>query len=129
MSQSPEQGGGCHCRQTFWRLIDFRVFNLWLPGLGSRLSSLFPSTQPVVRSPSRRRNPAAHRPPHSPKVDAAKPPASALPLPPLSSSRSFPHARTVAARSFVSRYRVQTVPRYTAHSPPTACAASCPQLC
>src|SRR3974377_1991333 len=87
------------------------------------------STQPVVRSPSRKRSPAAHRPRHSPKVDAAKPPASALPLPRLSSSRSFPHARTAAARSFVGRCRVQTVPRYSAHFPPTACAPSCPPFC
>jgi len=122
MTQSPEQGGGCHCLQTFWRSIDSRVFHSWLPGPGSRLSCPFPSTQPVVRSPSRRRSPAAHRPRHSPKVDAARPPASALPLPRLSSLRSFPHARTAAARSFVSRCRVQTVPRYSAHSPPTACA-------
>src|SRR5215469_3925205 len=80
-----------------------------------------PSTQPVVRSPSRKHSPAAHTPRHSPKVDAAKPPASALPLPRLSSLRSFPHARTAAARNVVGRCRVQTVPKYSAHSPPTAC--------
>src|SRR6516165_6791012 len=97
--------------------------------LATRLSRLFPSRQPVVRSPSRRRSPAAHRPLHSPRVDAAKPPASALPLPRLSSLRSFHHARPAAARNVVSRCRVQTVPRYTAHSPPTACAASCPRFC
>src|ERR1700745_423936 len=129
MRQSPEQGGGCHCRQTFLRSIDSRVFNSWLPGPGSRLSCLFLSTQPVVRSPSRRRSPAAHRPRHSPKVDAVKPPASALPLPQLSSSRSFHHARTAAARNVVGRCRVQTVPKYSSHSPPTACAPSCPRFC
>src|SRR6516164_5487754 len=90
----------------------------------TRLSRLFPSTQPDVRSPSRRRSPAAHRPRQSPKVDAARPPASALPLPRLSSLRSFHHARTAAARIVVGRCRVQTVPRYSAHSPPTATLGS-----
>src|SRR5262249_3359834 len=52
-----------------------------------------------------------------------------LPLPQLSSSHSFHHARTVAARNVVSRCRVQTVPRYSAHSPPTACPPSCPRFC
>src|SRR5215470_7186762 len=94
-----------------------------------RLSCLFPSRQPVVRSLSRRRSPAAHKPRHSPKVDAARPPASVLPLPRLSSSRSFHHARTTAARNVAGRCRVQTVPKYSAHSPPTACATSCLQLC
>src|SRR5215471_7051617 len=119
--------------QTFSRWIAFRVINSWLSGPRRsnrrRLSSRFPSTQlPFVPSPPMRRSRAAHRPRHSPKVDVARPPASALPLPRPSSSRSFPHARTAPAPNVVSRCRVQTVPRYTVRSPPTACAASCPRL-
>src|SRR5215472_9278810 len=114
---------------NFLAIDGFSRFQLMAPWTRLPLVISVSVTQPVVRSPSRKRSPAAHRPRHSPKVDAARPPASALPLPRLSSLRSFHHARTAAARSFVSRCRVQTVPRYSAHSPPTACAASCLQLC
>jgi hypothetical protein len=59
--------------------VAFRVLNSWLLGLASRLSCPSPSTQPpVVRSPSTRRSPAAHRLRRSPEVDAARPSASAL---------------------------------------------------
>ena len=54
--------------------------------LGCCLSCPFRFTQPpFAPSPSRRRSPVVHRPRHSPRVDAARPPTCALPLPRLAS--------------------------------------------
>jgi len=66
---------------------------------------------------------------HSPTCCAARLPAYVSPLPPLASSHSSLRARIAAIHTVVSPCPVRTAPRYTARSPPAACAPSCPRLC
>src|SRR6266849_9886200 len=118
--------------QSFW--IDFgsRFINFG-PALHnkSRVNcplafGLFPLPPWPARLPPRSvptsRCAAARTPLHSPTAGVARRPTSRPPLPPLSSSHSSHHARRAAAHIVVSPCPVQTAPRYTARSPPAACA-------
>src|ERR1700732_4093342 len=94
--------------------------------------SLSPSPWPArlpPRSLPTSRCAAARTPLHSPTAGVVRRPASGLPLPPLSSSPSSHHARRAATHIVVSPCPVQTAPRYSARSPPAACAPSYLRLC
>src|SRR5215472_3016118 len=134
-TQSPEQDGGCRCLPNFLQIDGFPPAQL-MPCLSHSSLTVLLSfgfspamQQPVEQSFHILRSRVAHRPRHSPKADAARPPACAPPLLPLFSSHSFPRVRTTAGRSVVSRCRVRTAPRYIVRSPLVACAASCLRLC
>src|ERR1700678_1107853 len=66
---------------------------------------------------------------HSPRAGVVRRPASAPPLTPLSSSHSSHHAHRAATHIVVGPCPVQTAPKYTARSPPAACAPSYLRLC
>src|SRR6516225_3004123 len=133
LGSHPNKAVGVVSCQTFPISIVFRVINsCLLLGLASaeivrNCGLALPcavTQQPLVLSWLLRRGLAAHRPRHSPRADVARPPASALPLSPLVSSRSFRHARRAAAHSVVNRCRVRTAPKYSAHFPPTTCVSA-----
>src|SRR6266404_5516972 len=99
-----------------------------------RLSSRFRASFPwPARLPPRSvptsRCAAARTLLHSPTAGVVIRPASGPPLPPLSSSHSSHHARRAATHIVVGSCPVRTAPRYTARSPPAACAPSYLQLC
>src|SRR6266849_7512697 len=94
------------------------------------LSASFPwPARLPPRSAPTSHNAAARTLLHSPTAGAATPLASGPPLPPLSSSHSSHHARRAATHTVVSPCPVRMAPRYTARSPPAACAPSYLRLC
>src|ERR1700733_9325742 len=146
-TQSPEQGGGCRCLPNLPDSSWFSRYQLMsAPGCHLLQESLrlvplrcdgmlwllldLPVRQPPLGS-SLRRCPrvGVHTRLHSPRAGGATPPASAPPQPPLSSSHSSRHARRVAAHIVVSPSPVRMAVRYTARSPPVACAASYLRFC
>src|SRR5580692_11305588 len=138
-TQSPEQGDGCRRLPNLLDRIWFSLHQLrscppkqiaWR--LSSRLRPLSPSPWPArlpPRSVPTSRCAAARTPLHSPTAGVVRRPASGPPLPPLSSSHSSHHARRAATHIVVSPCPVQTAPRYSARSPPAACAPSYLRLC
>jgi hypothetical protein len=126
--QSPEQGGGCRCLPKFLEIDGFPRSQLIAPWPRLPQSSL---KLVVVLHLSQLRSSLLDHPrgcgAAQRLIDLAthpKPMQQDRQLPRhrycRSSSRSFPRVRTAAARTVVSRCRVQTVPRYTARSPPVS---------
>src|SRR6202158_5558309 len=94
------------------------------------LSASFPwPARLPPRSAPTSHNAAARTLLHSPTTGAATTLASGPPRPPLSSSHSSHHARRAATHTVVSPCPVRMAPRYTARSPPAACAPSYLRLC
>src|SRR5512135_628703 len=91
-------------------------------------SYLPPARLPPRRAPTSRCA-TARTPLHSPTAGAVTRPAFGPPLPPLSSSHSSHRAHRAASHIAVSRCLAQMAPRYTARSPPAACAPSYLRLC
>src|SRR5207302_7366314 len=122
-TQSPEQGSGCRCLPNFLQIASFPRAQL-MPCLPQSSLGIIVSLgafrgarqQPVEQSFLILCSRAAHKPRHSPISDAARPPASALPLPPLFSSRLFHRARPTPVRDVESRRPPRQVPRYTVRS-------------
>src|ERR1700730_5950830 len=136
MSRShPNKAVDVVAHQTFPINLGFSAINASLFPCSRLLQQFFPWLTLVVRQPppalSLRTCPgvAARMPLHSPRGSAARRRASAPPLPPLSSSHSFHHARRASAHTVVSPCLVRTAPKYIARRSPAACAPSCLQFC
>src|SRR5271166_1113107 len=150
VTQSPEQGGGCRrspkrSREPLVLAPSTHVCSLGLAFcllpqslrlvLSDSMACFLVGLALAVRQPppalSSRTCPgaAAHTLLHLPRGSAARRPASGPPLPPLSSSHSSHPARRAAVHIVVSPCPVRTAPRYSARSPPAACAASCRRFC
>src|ERR1700734_3845116 len=138
-TQSPEQGDGCRRLPNLLDRIWFSLHQLrscppqqiaWRLSPRLRLFFSFPCLarlppRSVPTSPCT----AARTPLPPPTAGVVRRPASGPLLPPLSSSHSSHHPRRAATHIVVSPCPVRTAPRYSARSPPAACAPSYLRLC